>query len=271
MRDYVLTLDYSTDPLGAAVAEAVRHGPLFLAIRDIYTCATMYSLFPGVVTPFWSTNPQHEFYVGNFKNILDLFLLSFASTFEILLVLLCILTFIILPGPVSVIIFLAGQFMVRLICFPLQGPSKVWSRTPTNPDLIEKHERNSAERWFFLNGCCTTGNNLQQNVDLLSETFGRRVFAIHNRTYGVLGDLFECILQRSFDLFTEETRVCYEYIKAYLTDQQVKKVVLIAHSQGCIMASQILDQLYMDLPAQALGKIEVRFFTWICYQLSAFR
>jgi hypothetical protein len=77
-------------------------------------------------------------------------------------------------------------------------------------------------------------------------------FAVHNRTYGVLGDLFECILQRTFDLFTEETRVCYEYVKAYCTHPEVKKVVWIAHSQGCIKASQILDQLYVDLPAEAV-------------------
>lgn len=141
----------------------------------------------------------------------------------------------------------------------MQGPPKIWSKRPTDPELIAKYERNAGERWFFLNGCCVSGHNVQQNADVLAETFGRPIFAVHNRTYGVLGDLFECILQSSFDLFTEETRVCYEYVKAYCSDPAVKKVVLIAHSQGCIMASQILDQLYVDLPAEAVSKLEVRF------------
>ena len=105
--------------------------------------------------------------------------------------------------------------------------------------------------------CCVSGHNLQQNVDVLSETFGRPIFAIHNRTYGVLGDLFECITQRAFSLFSEETRISYEYVKAYCMDPEVKKVVLIAHSQGCIMASQILDQMYVDLPNEAVSKLEV--------------
>ena len=35
-------------------------------------------------------------------------------------------------------------------------------------------------------------------------------------------------MQRFFNLFTEETRVCYEYVKAYCTDPEVKRVVLIA-------------------------------------------
>jgi hypothetical protein len=245
------------DPLGAAVTETVRHGPFFLMFRDIWICMNMFTLFPGVITPFGTDDPTHEFYIGSWVNLIGLGLLSFATTFGVLVLVLCVPLFLLLPGPVSVIIFLLGQVAIHIICFPMQGPSRVYSQRPTSSEEIAKQERNANERWFFLNGCCVSGYNLQQNVDLLSATFGRPIFAIHNRTYGVLGDLFECILQRSFNLFTEETRVCYEYIKAYCTDPEVKKVVLIAHSQGCIMASQILDQLYVDLPASAVSKLEV--------------
>jgi hypothetical protein len=223
----------------------------------------MLTLFPGVITPVWTRNPQDEFYVGWGPNVFGLALLSFASVFEVVLLVLCVPMFLLLPGPVSVTLFLSGQFGIHLICYPMQGPSKVWSKTPTDPKIIEQHDRLAGERWFFLNGCCVSGHNLQQNVDVLSETFGRPIFAIHNRTYGVLGDLFECIVQRSFDLFTEETRVSYEYIKAYCADPQVKKVVLIAHSQGCIMASQILDQLYVDLPSESVAKLEVKVLSYI--------
>ncbi|KAH8664373.1 hypothetical protein BX600DRAFT_498163 [Xylariales sp. PMI_506] len=247
------------DPLGVAVTEAVRHGPFFLALRDLWTCVRMFTLFPGVVMPFRTTNPQDEMYSWG-PNLIGLILLSIASVFEVTIILLCVPIFILLPGPISIAFFVCGQTLIHIICIPLQGPSKVWSKTPTDPVEIAKHEKNADQRWFFLNGCCVSGLNLQNNVDQLSETFGRPIFAIHNRTYGILGDLFECILQRSFDLFTEETRVCYEYIKSYCTDPQVNKVVLIAHSQGCIMASQILDQLYVDLPAEACARLEVYTF-----------
>jgi hypothetical protein len=226
----------------------------------------MFMLFPGVVTPFWTTNPQDEFHLFS-KNVWGLFLLSFASVFEVILVLACVPMAILLPGSISILAFILGQAAIHIICLPMQGPSKVRSKTPTDPETIAKHELLAGERWFFLNGCCVSGHNLQQNVDLLAETFGRPIFAIHNRTYGVLGDLFECILQRAFNLFTEESRVCYEYIKSYCTDPHVKKVVLIAHSQGCIMASQILDQLYVDLPAQAVSKLEVMTLQLIFFQV----
>jgi hypothetical protein len=245
------------DPLGVAVTEAVKHGPFFLALRDIWTCIRMFTLFPGVITPFWTTNEQDEFYLWG-PNLWGLFLLSLASGLEFIVIFAVVPMFLLLPGPIACLFFTLGQATIHLICLPMQGPEQVQSKTPTDPDVIAKFERNKGERWFFLNGCCVSGRNLQHNVDVLAETFGRPVFAIHNRTYGVLGDLFECILQRSFDLFTEETRVCYEYIKSYISDPNVKKVVLIAHSQGCIMASQILDQLYVDLPAEAVSKLEVR-------------
>jgi hypothetical protein len=124
-----------------------------------------------------------------------------------------------------------------LYASPCKDLQKFGQKIGTDPEIIPKHGCLAGERWFFLNGCCVSGHNVQENVDVLAKTFGRPIFAIHNRTYGVLGDLFECILQRSFDLFTEETRVCYEYIKAYCADPDVKKVVMIAHSQGCIIAS----------------------------------
>lgn len=165
----------------------------------------MLTLFPGVITPLWTSNPQDEFYLGWGPNLMGLFLLSFASVFEVVLSLVCVPMFLFLPGPISVFLFICGQVAIHLICFPMQGPSKTWSRTPTYPKSIKLHERLSGERWFFLNGCFVSGHNVHQNVDVLSETFGRPIFAIHNRTYGVLGDLFECILQRAFDLFTEET------------------------------------------------------------------
>lgn len=243
--------------LGLAVTEAVRHGPFTLALRDLFTAIRMFTLFPGVILPLWTSNPQDEFYLGWGPNLYGLVLLSVASVFEVILLVCCVPMFLFLPGPVSTVLFACGQVTIHIICWPMQGPSKIWSKTPTDPKMIAKFERAAGERWFFLNGCCVSGHNVQQNVDVLAETFGRPIFAVHNRTYGVLGDLFECILQRAFNLFTEETRVCYEYVKAYLADPEVKKVVLIAHSQGCIMASQILDQLYVDLPMEAVAKLEV--------------
>lgn len=140
------------DPLDLAVTEAVRHGPFTLGFRDLITAIRMFTLFPGVILPLWTSNPQDEFYLG-LHNSVGLILLCVASVSEAILLVCCVPMFLLLPGPVSIILFICGQIFIHLVCWPMQGPSKVWSKTPTNPEVVAKYERVKGERWFFLNGC----------------------------------------------------------------------------------------------------------------------
>ncbi|MCJ1338058.1 hypothetical protein MMC09_003343 [Bachmanniomyces sp. S44760] len=52
-----------------------------------------------------------------------------------------------------------------------------------------------------------------------------------------------------------DVRVAFDYVKACLADPTINKVVLIGHSQGGIIASLVLDQLFADLPSQTISKI----------------
>ena len=73
--------------------------------------------------------------------------------------------------------------------------------------------------------------------------------------YGLVADLAECLLQRVFSYSTMDVRVAYDYVKACLADPTVSKVVLIAHSQGGIIASLVLDRLFADLPSESISKL----------------
>ena len=66
---------------------------------------------------------------------------------------------------------------------------------------------------------------------------------VHNRTNGIIFDLFQCIIERNFCYATEDTRNSYVLIKEALLDDKYKKVVLILHSQGGIEGALILDWL----------------------------
>ncbi|MCJ1415739.1 hypothetical protein MMC32_002072 [Xylographa parallela] len=116
------------------------------------------------------------------------------------------------------------------------------------------------ERWLFINGCITGHRGLQLNVNRLAKTFGRPVTGIHNQTYGLVADLLECLVQRCLAFNTMDVRVAYDYTKACLLDPTIDKVVLIAHSQGGIIASLVLDSLYADLPCAIISKLEVYTF-----------
>ena len=248
-----------SDSLAVTTNEAATNGPFALAIRDCVTFFRMLNLFPTIFLPFWTTNPRDELYLRN-SNIFGLIALTFASVIPIVLLLLAIPAFVFLSGSLCVLVIIAGTLLIRVICKPFEGPSLVTSEPPTDEAVIARQHLLNSERWFFLNGACVTGHALQQNLNLLSETFGRPIQAVHNETWGILGDIAECILQRSFGFYSKDTRVAYEFVKAYCSDPKVKKVVLIGHSQGGIMASQILDELFMDLPSESVAKLEVYTF-----------
>jgi hypothetical protein len=248
-----------SDNLAVTANEAAWNGPFVLAVRDVLTFLRMLNLFPTIFIPFWTNNPQHEFYLGD-SNLFGLIALTLASVIPIVLLLLAIPAFAVLPGSVCVLITAGGIVLIRVICKPFEGPCLVTSEAPTDKDVIAQHHLLNSERWIFLNGCCVTGHALQQNLNLLSETFGRPVQGVHNETWGILGDIVECIIQREFGFCSKETRIAYEYVKSYCSDPEVKKVVLIGHSQGGIMVSQVLDELFMDLPSESIAKLEVYTF-----------
>ena len=248
-----------SDSLAITSNEAARNGPFALAIRDCVTFFCMLNLFPTIFLPFWTTDPRDEFYLTG-PNVFGLMALSIASVIPILLLLVALPAFVFLPGFACVLVIAGGTLFIRTVCKPFEGPCLVTSEPPTDEAIIARHHLLNSERWIFLNGCCVTGHALQQNLNLLSETFGRPVQGVHNETWGLLGDIVECIIQRAFGFYSTETRIAYEYVKAYCLDPQVKKIVLIGHSQGGIMASQVLDELFMDLPSELVAKLEVYTF-----------
>lgn len=99
-------------------------------------------------------------------------------------------------------------------------------------------------------------------VNMLAATFGRPVTGIHNRSFGVIFDIIECLIQRNFNYETYDIRVTYEALKDALEDpdKRLDKVVVLCHSQGGILVSLALERLYAQLPAACFDKLEVYTF-----------
>lgn len=106
----------------------------------------------------------------------------------------------------------------------------------------------------------TRSKGLRDNCNRIARIFGRPVTGLHNPTLGLIGDLIECVIQRSFSYNNYCTRYSYDYVKASLADPNIKKVVLIGHSQGAIVVSMVLDLLFADMPVEKTSKLEVYTF-----------
>ncbi|KAJ5725048.1 uncharacterized protein N7483_006405 [Penicillium malachiteum] len=125
---------------------------------------------------------------------------------------------------------------------------------------VPEQPSHSGERWFFINGIAGSHSWVQQNVDQLSYTFGRKITGIHNRTSGFVFDLIECVIQRCFSYATGDIRAAYPLVKNALLDPTCQKVVFILHSQGGIEGGLVIDWLLDALPHDVLQHLEVYTF-----------
>lgn len=111
---------------------------------------------------------------------------------------------------------------------------------------------------FFVNGICVDENWLKLNCDTLSEYLKEEVVGIHNKSYGLIVDLVECILQRDLRFYTESVMTAIEAVTHAL--EQGRRVRLIGHSQGGIIVSLVVDYLVDYGNPKLFEKLEVYTF-----------
>lgn len=99
------------------------------------------------------------------------------------------------------------------------------------------------EAWFFINGIMTNDSVARVNARSLARLFGRPVTVIHNSTSGLVVDLAECLLGKAHFATTEAAKTALPAVHAALTDPTISRVVVIAHSQGTIIAANVLERL----------------------------
>merc|ERR1711977_348905 len=127
-------------------------------------------------------------------------------------------------------------------------------------EYAERKKEHEHEQWIFLNGVAVGRNWLQSSVDRLALTFGRPVLGVHNKTYGIIFDVLQCLIQRNFTYATQDVRDCYRIVKSTLYQPHLTKVIFILHSQGGIEGGLIIDWLLQEVPQDLLAKLEVYTF-----------
>lgn len=80
------------------------------------------------------------------------------------------------------------------------------------------------------------------------------------RTYGLPLDLLSTLIQRNTPLPTDTTRILYTQLRSSLLDSSINRVVVLSHNLGSLPVSKALGQLFSDLPADKLSKLEIYTF-----------
>lgn len=105
------------------------------------------------------------------------------------------------------------------------------------------------ERWFFINGMATDPKVARMNTHLLSELFGRPISGIYNATNSIALDLIQCAIGKRYRInpdledlqtLTRSAFLATRAILGRVRDPSIKRVVIIAHSQGTIIAANLL-------------------------------
>ncbi|EER28324.1 hypothetical protein CPC735_061970 [Coccidioides posadasii C735 delta SOWgp] len=256
-RHRVCYIPEQIDKTALTSPPTTRNNPVALMCRDVRTLTGVLPLLPNLFRPFSTGRNTDELSLKG-RNSINLVVLVVVTVLESLAFTLMSLSYWVLPGLLSIPVAGLLLGLVWLLCAPLRGPDIVYSSL--EGDNIINAARRKKERWVFVNGILQSHYGLKQNCDRLAAIFGRPIIGIHNATYGLVGDLLECIIQRSFSFNTYSIRFTYDQVKAFLVDPTVHKVVLIGHSQGGIILSMVLDLLFTDVPAENMAKLEVYTF-----------
>ncbi|KAK3838962.1 MAG: hypothetical protein J3R72DRAFT_511926 [Linnemannia gamsii] len=229
--------------------------PWHIAFIDALLLIFYSPLILLILWPYYGTDPSHELYFIDWRNVGALlwqfFLVFYAFVVIAFVGYVSFFGCLGLLPPHGIAAVVVGAIIVAIAWYLATRPLVYTS----NHGIVFPHES-----WLFVNGVCTGRVWLKLNCEELAGMFGRRIVGINNRTFGFILDLFESIIQRCFGYTTDDARQLYAIAQCELRDRNNQKVVLIAHSQGAIIASLVVDRLLASETAANLRKLELYTF-----------
>jgi hypothetical protein len=123
------------------------------------------------------------------------------------------------------------------------------------------------EHWFFINGIATNEDVATYNAAYLAHLFHRPVTVVQNATNSWPLDLFECVIGKGFKddpdsadrkTMTEPAWRATAAILEALNAGQTRRVVVIAHSQGTIIAANVLRAVAKALQSKLVQQKKPR-------------
>jgi hypothetical protein len=123
------------------------------------------------------------------------------------------------------------------------------------PDHTGSYTNFPEESWFLVNGIMTNDVMAQMNAAFVSYLFHRPVTLIQNSTDSFFYDLAQCMVGKAWRQATEPAIKAFPVIYDALQNPHKRRVVILAHSQGTIIMSNVLRLLYakVSVPMEALS------------------
>ncbi|KAL9572086.1 hypothetical protein ACKAV7_003803 [Fusarium commune] len=157
-------------------------------------------------------------------------------------------------------------------------PSGFHPGDPSGPSAEQSHHPN--EKWLFVNGIAGEYYWLYLACRKLARQYSRHITGVFNRGDGIFWDLVECAGERTdqgngnaskqseivkrTDTSKAAQKILKDKLEEALKSEKVEHVVMIAHSQGCLLLRLVLQDLltYSDDKFKTRMKNSLCIFTF---------
>jgi len=103
------------------------------------------------------------------------------------------------------------------------------------PGSVQTGAEIPKEKWFFINGIGVDYELAKWNATHLADLFQRSVELIYKPTHGMFYDLAATVGGRTFNIENSTDMLVQSSLQEALLNENNKKVVVIAHSQGSVI------------------------------------
>ncbi|KAB5566244.1 hypothetical protein GE09DRAFT_1106036 [Coniochaeta sp. 2T2.1] len=231
--------------------------PTMSLLRD--DARVLMSMVPAMFTSLWTELMCHAQSMS-WADLGDLSIHLGLTIMELYMLVALIPLCLIMPGAVSMLWSGACAMMIMGFARILNGKSRV-VRCMAGSDGWMMGQESEDEKWIYVGGMELSARRLSAvTLPALSKLFSRSFIGIPMRTYGLPLDLLSLLIQRNTPLPSDTTRILYTQLRSALCDGSINRVVIISHNLGSLPVSKAISQLFSDLPADKLSKLEIYTF-----------
>ncbi len=106
-----------------------------------------------------------------------------------------------------------------------------------------RHDSFPEEAWFYINGIVANETLARTQAECLARIFHRPITILFNNSDSAGVDVVESVMGKGWGIMSWPAREAYRVLHETLEDAAIRRVVVVAYSQGTIIAANVLRAL----------------------------
>ncbi|KAK4175094.1 hypothetical protein QBC36DRAFT_302279 [Triangularia setosa] len=190
----------------------------------------------------------------------DIMIHTMLTCMEMCMMVMAIPLWMMMPGAMFAMWMCICTLVVMGMCWMLNDKEQMHMYAMESEGWMMGQEMDN-EKWMFMGGMGTSSRHCrQQTLPMLSRMFNRPIMCICMPTWGMPFDMMCTMLQRCMMMPSQVRRNLYAQVRTALLYNSMHRCVVLCHNDSTVLVSQAMAQLYSDLPAEKMCKLEIYTF-----------